>query len=73
MKGIVPGAVDGGGGYWNPHPGDNPQAMLTGELIPMCQRKALGVGQRGASNGSEKWASPWAATEPSCSPRSTRA
>ena len=40
--------VDGGGGYWNPHPGDNPQAMLTGELIPMCQRKALGVGQRGA-------------------------
>jgi S-formylglutathione hydrolase FrmB len=40
--------VDGGGGYWNPHPGDNPQAMLTGELIPMCQRKGLGIGQRGA-------------------------
>jgi S-formylglutathione hydrolase FrmB len=36
--------VDGGGGYWNPHPGDNPQAMLTGELIPMCQRKGLGTG-----------------------------
>jgi S-formylglutathione hydrolase FrmB len=36
--------VDGGGGYWNPHPGDNPQAMLTGELIPLCQRKGLGAG-----------------------------
>jgi S-formylglutathione hydrolase FrmB len=39
--------VDGGGGYWNPHPDDNPQAMLTGELIPMCQRKGLGLGPRG--------------------------
>ena len=38
--------VDGGGGYWNPHPGDNPQAMLTGELIPMCQRKGLGTGRK---------------------------
>jgi predicted esterase len=36
--------VDGGGGYWNPHPDDNPQAMLTDELIPMCQRKRLGAG-----------------------------
>ncbi len=35
--------VDGGGGYWNPHPGDDPQAMLVRELIPMCQRKGLGV------------------------------
>jgi S-formylglutathione hydrolase FrmB len=35
--------VDGGGGYWNPHPGDNPQAMLTDELIPMCQRQGLGT------------------------------
>jgi len=42
--------VDGGGGYWNPHPGDNPQAMLTGELIPMCQRKGLGAGTTGAKN-----------------------
>jgi len=40
--------VDGGGGYWNPHPGDNPQAMLATELIPMCQRKGLGVGRNGA-------------------------
>lgn len=38
--------VDGGGGYWNPHPGDNPQAMLTDELIPMCRRKGLGAGPR---------------------------
>jgi S-formylglutathione hydrolase FrmB len=40
--------ADGGSGYWNPHPGDNPQAMLTDELIPMCQRKGLGTGTRGA-------------------------
>lgn len=39
--------VDGGGGYWNPHPGDNPQAMLADELIPMCHRQGLGVGPRG--------------------------
>ena len=38
--------VDGGGGYWNPHPGDNPQGMLTDELIPLCQRKGLGAGPR---------------------------
>ncbi len=34
--------VDGGGGYWNPHPGDDPMGMLTGELIPLCQRRGLG-------------------------------
>jgi enterochelin esterase-like enzyme len=39
--------VDGGRGYWNPHPGDNPQAMLTDELIPMCQRRGLGTGEAG--------------------------
>ena len=38
--------VDGGGGYWNPHPGDNPQAMLVDELIPRCQRAGLGAGTR---------------------------
>jgi S-formylglutathione hydrolase FrmB len=36
--------VDGGGGYWNPHPGDDPQAMLVRELIPMLQRHGLGTG-----------------------------
>jgi enterochelin esterase-like enzyme len=35
--------VDGGNGYWNPHPGDNPMAMVVKELIPFCQRKGLGV------------------------------
>jgi pimeloyl-ACP methyl ester carboxylesterase len=35
-------AVDGGGLYWNPHPGDNPMAMLVDELIPLCRRLGLG-------------------------------
>ncbi len=39
-------AADGGGGYWNPHPGDNPMAMITDELIPRCQRLGLGTGHR---------------------------
>ena len=38
--------VDGGDSYWNPHPGDNPQAMLTDELIPRCQRNDLGTGTK---------------------------
>ena len=38
--------ADGGDSYWNPHPGDNPQAMLTDELIPLCQRAGLGAGSR---------------------------
>jgi S-formylglutathione hydrolase FrmB len=38
--------ADGGNGYWNPHPGDNPPAMLVGELIPRCQRQGLGTGDR---------------------------
>ncbi len=36
--------VDGGGGYWNRHPGDDPMGMLTRELIPMCRRRGLGAG-----------------------------
>jgi S-formylglutathione hydrolase FrmB len=62
--------ADGGTGYWNPrpgrpghpgnpgnpgNPGDNPQAMLTDELIPMCLRRGLGgphrVGVMGISMG----------------------
>jgi S-formylglutathione hydrolase FrmB len=42
--------VDGGNGYWNPHPGDNPQAMLTDELIPLCRRRRLGVAGRGGAS-----------------------
>jgi S-formylglutathione hydrolase FrmB len=48
--------VDGGGGYWNPHPGDDPMAMVVSELIPMCQRLHLGrspqkIGTMGISMG----------------------
>ena len=47
--------ADGGNGYWNPHPGDNPQAMLTDELIPLCRRRGLGgahrIGVMGISMG----------------------
>jgi enterochelin esterase-like enzyme len=48
--------VDGGGGYWNPHPGDNPMAMVISEVIPMCQRLGLGspphrIGTMGVSMG----------------------
>jgi len=47
--------VDGGTGYWNPHPGDNPQAMLTDEVIPLCRGRGLGgargVGVMGVSMG----------------------
>lgn len=39
--------VDGGGGYWNPHPDDDPMGMLVDEFIPMLQARGLGR----ASNG----------------------
>jgi enterochelin esterase-like enzyme len=34
--------VDGGGGYWNPHPGDDPMLMVMDELIPRCQEHGAG-------------------------------
>lgn len=34
--------VDGGGGYWNPHPGDDPMSMVIDEVIPMCQAQGAG-------------------------------
>jgi predicted esterase len=48
--------VDGGNGYWNPHPGDNPMAMVIDELIPLCQSRGLGsppnrIGAMGISMG----------------------
>jgi len=39
-------AADGGPGYWNPHPGDDPMGMVIDELIPLCQRHGLGRGRR---------------------------
>jgi enterochelin esterase-like enzyme len=36
--------VDGGNGYWNPHPGDDPLRMLTDELIPLCAGR-FGLGR----------------------------
>jgi len=49
-------AADGGGLYWNRHPGDDPMAMIVDELIPMCRRLGLGraprsVGATGISMG----------------------
>lgn len=35
-------AVDGGGLYWNRHPGDDPMAMIVDELVPRCRRLGLG-------------------------------
>jgi pimeloyl-ACP methyl ester carboxylesterase len=35
-------SVDGGGLYWNRHPGDDPMAMIVEELMPMCRRLRLG-------------------------------
>jgi pimeloyl-ACP methyl ester carboxylesterase len=39
-------AADGGPGYWNPHPGDDPMGMVVRELVPLCQRAGLGRGPR---------------------------
>ena len=38
--------VDGGNGYWNPHPGDDPLAMVVDELIPWCRARGLGATRR---------------------------
>ena len=46
--------IDGGSGYWNPHPGDNPMAMVIDEVIPMCRGLELGtrwIGTMGISMG----------------------
>jgi predicted peptidase len=38
--------VDGGQGYWHPHPGDDPMRMVVNELIPMMRARGLGLGVR---------------------------
>jgi enterochelin esterase-like enzyme len=48
--------VDGGGGYWNPHPNDDPMQMVVAELVPLCRRLNLGrppqgIGTMGISMG----------------------
>ena len=35
---------DGGDLYWNPHPNDDPMAMITDEIVPMCRARGLGQG-----------------------------
>jgi pimeloyl-ACP methyl ester carboxylesterase len=41
--------VDGGDGYWHPHPSDDPMGMVIHELIPMCQRAGLGRDAQGVA------------------------
>ncbi len=48
--------MDGGQGYWHPHPDDDPMGMVVYELLPMMQRQGLGrrpgsVGVMGLSMG----------------------
>lgn len=46
--------ADGGEGYWNAHPGDDPMAMIVDEIIPMCRQRGLGldrIGTMGISMG----------------------
>jgi pimeloyl-ACP methyl ester carboxylesterase len=56
MKPMALVTVDGGGGYWNPHPTDDLMRMLVDELVPRCQSMGLGrpphrIGTMGISMG----------------------
>lgn len=44
--------VDGGRGYWNPHPLDDPMGMVVDELIPLCRGLGLGRATIGALGNS---------------------
>ncbi len=48
--------VDGGDGYWHPHPADDPLRMVIDELIPICSAHGAGrdgqrIGAMGISMG----------------------
>lgn len=56
LKPMALATVDGGNGYWTPHPGDDPMAMVIDEFIPLCRRLGLGrppqpIGTMGISMG----------------------
>ena len=36
-------AVDGGNGYWHPHPGDDPLGMIFDEFLPLLGARGLGI------------------------------
>src|SRR5262249_37089526 len=38
LKPMAMVTVDGGRGYWNPHPGDDPMGMGVDEGLPLCRR-----------------------------------
>lgn len=40
-------ACDGGGGYWHPHPHDDPLGMLLREFVPLLARQGLATGRIG--------------------------
>lgn len=43
--------VDGGNGYWHPHPGDDPMGMVLHELLPRMAARGLGVAPHGVAVG----------------------
>jgi pimeloyl-ACP methyl ester carboxylesterase len=56
LKPMAALAVDGGNDYWNPHPGDDPMAMIVDELLPFARQTGVGltpasVGMIGISMG----------------------
>jgi pimeloyl-ACP methyl ester carboxylesterase len=43
LRPMAVASIDGGGGYWHPHPGDDPMGMVLHEFLPMLRRWGLGV------------------------------
>jgi S-formylglutathione hydrolase FrmB len=42
VRRIAIATVDGGQGYWHPHPGDDPMSMVIEEFIPLLHRHGVG-------------------------------